>query len=180
MKMDPVASADDDELLEERFLSMFSEPAFTANGVSNTALRARFGQADYMRLAPVINSFLASSRLAMSRGGKNELFYTLILEKMNQAKISKVSLGTSDAKQLMQTLVYDHAVEEVYKEQTMAEAAGEVGDDEQQIYYVASRRVSTMCDFKMWSVPSSFATGSSKVWAIRQKHFEAGPLHPDA
>lgn len=71
-----------------------------------------------------------------------------ILNKMNQAKISRVNLGMNDVKQLMQTLVYDHAVEEIFKEADVHQM--EEVSEEDQIYYVASRRVSTMCDFKMW------------------------------
>ena len=258
------------EELQERFLSMFSESAYTSSGVSNSALKAQFGQTDYVRLAPIINSLLADSRLTMSRGGgKNELFYTLvssetaskfagldvsarlvyqviekagnmgiwtkdikketniqnqalnkifktlesrrlikpvksiaakakklymlfeltpsteltggiwysdlefdfgfitelrnflmqcvrklnqgrgvtlaeILEKIKQGNISKVHLGLTEVGQIMQTLVYDYAVDTVHPDENDHE-------DDAQPYYVASRRVATMCDFKMWA-----------------------------
>mmetsp|Transcript_6544 Transcript_6544/g.8502 ORF Transcript_6544/g.8502 Transcript_6544/m.8502 type:complete len:343 (-) Transcript_6544:263-1291(-) len=72
-----------------------------------------------------------------------------ILGKMNQAKISRVNIGMNDVKQLMQTLVHDHIVEEILKENEELEAADAEGE-ENEVYYIASRRVSTMCEFKMW------------------------------
>lgn len=66
-----------------------------------------------------------------------------ILEKMNQAKISKVNLGLNDVGQLMQTLVYDYAVEEVRQ--------SDASTQETQTYYVAARNIATMCDFRMWA-----------------------------
>ena len=289
------------EELEEKFLAMFEEPAHAIHGVSNSVLKTRFGQSDYERLAPIINSFLATSRLSMSRGsagaGKTaELFYTLVssevaskfsgldvsarlvyqviersgnmgiwtkdikketniqnlalnkifktlesrrlikpvksisakakklymlyelqpsteltggiwysdlefdfgfinelrnfliqcvrklnqgrgvtlqevLKKLNQAQISKVNLGVTEVGQIMQTLVYDHAVEAVQQPQhaaseslattttttldSVAGGADAVGgsghDEESPMYYVASRRITTMCEFKMWN-----------------------------
>mmetsp|Transcript_2110 Transcript_2110/g.4429 ORF Transcript_2110/g.4429 Transcript_2110/m.4429 type:complete len:341 (-) Transcript_2110:1433-2455(-) len=278
VKMDPAVEAKEEEL-KERFVAMFSEPMYAINGVPSSAIKTKFGAEDADRLQPIINQFLAESRLAMSEGrggGKNELFFTLvseelatkfkgldisarmvyqviekagnmgvwtkdikketnlqnqalnkifkaletrrlikqvksinakakklymlyeltpskeltggvwysdmefdhgfitelrtflmhcvrkinkgqgvtlkeILAKMDQAKISRVNLGLNDVKQLMQTLVYDHAVEEVFKTPTDGVASYENEEEADQSFYVASRRVSTMCEFKMWA-----------------------------
>mmetsp|Transcript_22354 Transcript_22354/g.48627 ORF Transcript_22354/g.48627 Transcript_22354/m.48627 type:complete len:342 (+) Transcript_22354:83-1108(+) len=268
-----------DEALKAKFVALFGQAEFAIHGVPNSALKKRFGQKEYERLAPVINQFLADSRLTMSEGnhgGRKELFYTLVSEdlatkfkgldvsarmvyqviekagnmgvwtkdikketnlqnqalnkifkalesrrlikqvksiaakakklfmlyeltpsteltggvwysdmefdhgfitelrtffmhcvrrmnngngvtlkeitnKMDQAKISRVNLGVNDVRQLMQTLVYDHLVEQVFKPKSAVAAGYENEDDEgTQSYYVASRRVSTMCEFKMW------------------------------
>jgi DNA-directed RNA polymerase III subunit RPC6 len=61
-----------------------------------------------------------------------------ILEKMVQAKISRVELSTKEVQQLVQTLVYDYMVEE----------AGQTESGE--TLYVAARRVTPMCEFKWW------------------------------
>mmetsp|Transcript_17933 Transcript_17933/g.34150 ORF Transcript_17933/g.34150 Transcript_17933/m.34150 type:complete len:336 (+) Transcript_17933:92-1099(+) len=65
---------------------------------------------------------------------------TEILRTMEQANVSKVKLNEENVQQLMQTLLFDHLVEE---------AEAEDGSD--KMIYSASRRVSTACDFKWWS-----------------------------
>jgi DNA-directed RNA polymerase III subunit RPC6 len=58
--------------------------------------------------------------------------------KMKQIEVSKVELSLEEIQQLVQTLAYDHLIEE-----------GSVtanGDSR----YVAARRISTMCEFKWW------------------------------
>lgn len=61
-----------------------------------------------------------------------------ILDKMVQAKISRVELSTAEVFQLVNTLVYDYMVEEA-------------GDTERgDKLYVAARRVTPMCDFNWW------------------------------
>lgn len=62
-----------------------------------------------------------------------------ISEKVVQANVSRVKLSLDEIRQLMRTLVYDYLVEETEKE-----ADGSIN-------YVASRRVTPMCDFKYWS-----------------------------
>lgn len=74
-----------------------------------------------------------------------------ILAKMDQARISRVNLGLNDVKQLMQTLVYDHAVEEVFKSPDEAADFEAEEDGGELSYYVASRRTTVMADFKMWA-----------------------------
>lgn len=61
-----------------------------------------------------------------------------ILDKMVQAKISRVELSTAEVFQLVNTLVYDYMVEE----------GGETDDGD--MLYIAARRVTPMCDFKWW------------------------------
>ncbi|KAL7570662.1 hypothetical protein ACA910_014935 [Epithemia clementina (nom. ined.)] len=275
------ASALSDSDLEDQFLAMFQEPAFSSsNGISNNALKTRFGADNYVRLVPIINSLLSSSRLSMSRGSSgNELYYTLVssevaskfagldvsarlvyqviekagnmgiwtkdikketniqnnqalnkifktlenrklikpvksisakakklymlydltpsteltggiwysdlefdfgfitelrnfllqcvrklnqgrgvtlsevLDKLQQAQISRVTLGMKDVGQIMQTLVYDHAVDAVHPSATDEAAGGDAAAaaPETKTFYVASKRVATMCDFKMWA-----------------------------
>lgn len=62
--------------------------------------------------------------------------------KMKQIEVSKVELSLEEIQQLLQTLVYDHLIEE-----GSVLANGEVR-------YVAARRVSTMCEFKWWDALS--------------------------
>lgn len=65
-----------------------------------------------------------------------------IKSKMTEAKVSKVELSMDEVKQLVQTLVYDYLIEE----STVFETG--------EINYIASRRVSTMCDFMWWDALS--------------------------
>eukprot|EP00980_Cylindrotheca_fusiformis_P010704 scaffold2400_cov187-Cylindrotheca_fusiformis.AAC.9 len=62
--------------------------------------------------------------------------------KMKQVEVSKVELSLEEIQQLVQTLVYDHLIEE-----GSVTANGEVR-------YVAARRISTMCEFKWWDALS--------------------------
>jgi len=62
--------------------------------------------------------------------------------KMTQAKVSRIELSVDEVHQLVQTLVYDHMVEE----------AGE--NEHGERLYIAARRVTTMCEFKWWDVLS--------------------------
>jgi len=66
-----------------------------------------------------------------------------IKRKMEQAKISRVELSLDEVKQLVETLFYDHYVEE-----GSATDGGEV-------IYVGARRVSTPCLFKWWEALST-------------------------
>jgi DNA-directed RNA polymerase III subunit RPC6 len=61
-----------------------------------------------------------------------------ILEKMVQAKISRVELTTVEVSQLVNTLVFDYMVEEG--------GHTEAGD----ALYIAARRVTPMCEFAWW------------------------------
>lgn len=67
-----------------------------------------------------------------------------IKDKMMAANVSKVQLDVEEVQQLMQTLAYDHLIEEAVQVDT---ATGDT-------LYVAARRVTSMCDFKWWSVLS--------------------------
>lgn len=69
----------DKDLLRDRFIAMFSEAEFQA-GVSNSALKQRFGAALYLKLAPIINKLTAESRLSMSKSATGELSYSLVDE----------------------------------------------------------------------------------------------------
>ena len=250
--------------IRDRFLKVFQNPEYK-DGISNSVLKALFGDTDYLALVPVINALIGESRLRMSRtgDGTGELCYALvstelaqqmsgldvsakmvfeaieragnmgiwtkdiriqtniqqqalnkifkalesrqlikpvksvtakskklymlynltpskeltggvwysdlefdhefiselrafllqcvrrlnggkgvtlqeILEKMVQAKVSRVELSTTEVSQLVQTLIFDYMVEE----------AGETEDGDQ--LFVAARRVNPMCDFKWW------------------------------
>ena len=61
-----------------------------------------------------------------------------IKAKMKQLMVSKVELSLEEIKQLLQTLVYDHMIEE-----------GSISNNG-DVRYVAARRISAMCDFKWW------------------------------
>jgi DNA-directed RNA polymerase III subunit RPC6 len=249
--------------IKERFIQVFDDPTY-ATGISNSALKLKFGDADYLKLVPVINDLTQSSRLIMSKVG-DELFYNLvsdevaskfygldvsarmvyqviekagnlgiwtkdirsqtniqqqalnkifkaletrrlikpvksvsskkvymlynltpakeltggpwytelefdhefinemrkflltcvrrlnngqgatlteIKEKLVQANVSKVQLSIDEVLQLMQTLAYDHLIED----------AGL--DAHEETLYVAARRVTPMCEFKWWDVIS--------------------------
>jgi DNA-directed RNA polymerase III subunit RPC6 len=62
--------------------------------------------------------------------------------KMKQIEVSKVELSLEEIQQLVQTLAYDHLIEE-----GSVTANGENR-------YVAARRISTMCEFKWWDALS--------------------------
>lgn len=72
---DVARSSNEDEMLKERFISMFSN---NQTGISNSAMKAEFGS-QYGALVPIINELTQSSRLSMSKVG-DELFYSLISE----------------------------------------------------------------------------------------------------
>ena len=263
-RYDEIAGASDDiEDIKERFIQVFEDPSY-ATGIANSALKLKFGDADYLKLVPVINDLTQSSRLIMSRVG-DELYYNLvsdevaskfigldvsarmvyqvieksgnlgiwtkdirtqtniqqqalnkilkaletrrlikpvksvsskkvymlfnltpakeltggpwytelefdhefinemrkflltcvrrlnngqgvtlteIKEKLVQANVSKVQLSVDDVQQLMQTLAYDHLIED----------AGM--DSQGDTLYVAARRVTPMCEFKWWDAIS--------------------------
>ena len=67
---------------------------------------------------------------------------TEIKDKLVQANVSKVQLNVEEVQQLMQTLAYDHLIED----------AGL--DSQEETLYVAARRVTPMCEFKWWDVTS--------------------------
>jgi DNA-directed RNA polymerase III subunit RPC6 len=67
-----------------------------------------------------------------------------IKDKMMAANVSKVQLNVEEVQQLMQTLAYDHLIEEAV---AVDSASGDT-------LYVAARRVTSMCDFKWWGVLS--------------------------
>jgi DNA-directed RNA polymerase III subunit RPC6 len=58
-----------------------------------------------------------------------------IREKMIQANVSRVQLSVQEVKQLVQTLVYDHHIEQEE-------------NDKGESVFVASRRITPMCEFK--------------------------------
>jgi DNA-directed RNA polymerase III subunit RPC6 len=61
-----------------------------------------------------------------------------IKEKMVQANISRVELSLDDVHQLMQTLAFDHLIDQVGTN-TNGEAL-----------FAAARRLTPMCEFKWW------------------------------
>lgn len=255
-------SSSDDKELKERFIQTLDDPNH-AGGLSNSSLKEKFKD-EYVRLVPIINELMQTSRLIMSKVG-DELFYSLVAEevaskfsgldvsarmvyqliekagnvgiwtkdvrnqtniqqqtlnkifkalesrrlikpvksvsskkvymlynltpakeltggpwytelefdhefinemrkflmqcvkrlndgkgvtlteirdKMAQAKVSKVELSLEEVQQLMQTLAYDHLIEDI-----SVNAHGDV-------LYIAARRVTAMCDFQWWDALS--------------------------
>lgn len=68
------------EQLRERFIALFSEQQ---EGVSNKALKATFGDEQYLQLVPIINELTRQSRLVMSKVG-DELYYALVSDETAQ------------------------------------------------------------------------------------------------
>jgi DNA-directed RNA polymerase III subunit RPC6 len=66
--------------LRERFIQLCSDPDHEG-GVSNSTLKARFAEQEYLQLVPIINELTQQSRLVMSKVG-DELFYTLVSDEM--------------------------------------------------------------------------------------------------
>jgi DNA-directed RNA polymerase III subunit RPC6 len=66
--------------LKDRFIALFSNANY-ASGISNSALKSQFVDAEYLELVPIINALTKESRLAMSQSANNnELFYTLLAD----------------------------------------------------------------------------------------------------
>jgi DNA-directed RNA polymerase III subunit RPC6 len=254
---------DSPDNIRDRFIELFEDPTFE-NGIPNSVLKQKFGPKDYLKLAPIINELVQSSRLTMSKLGDelryklvsddiaskfvgldmsarmvyqaieksgnkgiwskdirtqtniqqqalNKIFKVLeskrlikpvktvnskkvymlfdltpakditggpwytelefdhefiaemrnflmtcvkrlnnglgvtlteINDKMIESKVSKVQLSMDDIQQLMQTLAYDHLIED----------AGMNAQEE--MLYIAARRVTPMCEFKWWDAVS--------------------------
>ncbi|KAI2513666.1 RNA polymerase Rpc34 subunit [Fragilaria crotonensis] len=80
-RYDENAAADGDVGdIKERFIQVFEDPNY-ASGIANSALKLKFGDADYLKLVPVINDLTQSSRLIMSKVG-DELFYNLVSDEV--------------------------------------------------------------------------------------------------
>ena len=82
IKADPDAASSGGNL-EAEFIAMFSTPeaAAAGGGVTNTALKLKFGDDRLPQLATVINALTTKGRLTMSRHATtNELVYSLISE----------------------------------------------------------------------------------------------------
>jgi DNA-directed RNA polymerase III subunit RPC6 len=67
-----------------------------------------------------------------------------IKEKIQLSNVSRVPLTTEEVGQLMQTLVYDHLVEEVPDHRSDNKSGDTV--------YQVSKRLSSLCDFSWWDV----------------------------
>jgi DNA-directed RNA polymerase III subunit RPC6 len=77
IKDDPDSSTNiSTDELRDRFIDLFQEPDHQG-GVSNSALKIKFGNNEYPNLVPIINELVQASRLVMSRVG-DELFYNLV------------------------------------------------------------------------------------------------------
>ena len=76
-------------------------------------------------------------------GGKG-VTLTQISEKMKQANVSRVPLGLDKVQQLVQTLAFDYLIEQVG-----------VNPSNNEALFVSAKRVTTMCDFKLWDVIDS-------------------------
>jgi DNA-directed RNA polymerase III subunit RPC6 len=70
-----------DPELMDRFVALFAEPAFTA-GISNSALKEKFGEGTYIHLVPCINELTQKSRLVMSKLADGELFYSMVSDEI--------------------------------------------------------------------------------------------------
>jgi DNA-directed RNA polymerase III subunit RPC6 len=76
----PIQTNSSESQLREEFIAMFTMPAHVHRGVSNSALKEKFGN-QYIQLAPIINEMTRQSRLTMSKLG-DELCYNLVSEQM--------------------------------------------------------------------------------------------------
>jgi DNA-directed RNA polymerase III subunit RPC6 len=74
---DSAASA----VLKDSFIRLFTQEEFKG-GISNSALKEKFGDKDYLRLAPIINELTSASKLSMSKTSDGELFYTLVSDEV--------------------------------------------------------------------------------------------------
>jgi DNA-directed RNA polymerase III subunit RPC6 len=83
-----------------------------------------------------------------------------ILEKMVQAKISRVELSHVEVSQLVDTLIYDYMVHEIG-----------TSDVDHEPLYVAARRVTPLCEFSWWDALDS-------DFAYRTIRFEDGVVLP--
>jgi len=88
-----------------------------------------------------------------------------IQSKMVQAKVSRIELSVEEVQQLVQTLVYDYMVEEN-------------GENSQgEVLFVASRKVTSMCEFSWWEALSpdfhfrSIAFDDGLVLAPHEPHY---------
>mmetsp|Transcript_5847 Transcript_5847/g.8489 ORF Transcript_5847/g.8489 Transcript_5847/m.8489 type:complete len:335 (+) Transcript_5847:149-1153(+) len=75
-----ISKTSEQENLREIFIALFSNPAHK-DGVSNSALKAKFGNAKYLQLVPIINDLTRKSRLNMSKIG-DELYYSLVSDEV--------------------------------------------------------------------------------------------------
>jgi DNA-directed RNA polymerase III subunit RPC6 len=91
-----------------------------------------------------------------------------ILEKMVQAKISRVELTHVEVSQLIDTLIYDYMVDEIG-----------TSDVDHEPLYVAARRVTPLCEFSWWDVlDSDFAYRTIRfedgvVLAAQEEHYHS-------
>ena len=105
LKMEEVTSmgtmGDTTEMpLKDRFLALFAQPEY-ASGISNTALKQHFGDAEYRDLVPIINELNQQSKLNMSKSvGSKELFYSLLSDDL----ASKFSGLDAAARMVYQTI----------------------------------------------------------------------------
>ena len=74
------SSSSTDSQLRDRFIRLLSQDAEHSAGISNSLLKEKFGNAEYLRLVPIINALTAESRLVMSKGADKELYYSMVSE----------------------------------------------------------------------------------------------------
>ena len=79
-KSSSTSSTQDDRLRNE-FMDLFHSPEYQ-NGISNNALKLKFGEGNYMKLVPVINELMKDARLTISRGSGEELVYSLVSDEL--------------------------------------------------------------------------------------------------
>jgi DNA-directed RNA polymerase III subunit RPC6 len=96
-----------------------------------------------------------------------------ILEKILQAGVSRVPLSLDNVRQLMQTLMFDYLVVEkdICSPQSEVEIAvsdGQAVINHNNTIYVAARRITPMCEFKLW------ADTLSPDFQYREIQFEDG------
>jgi DNA-directed RNA polymerase III subunit RPC6 len=103
-----------------------------------------------------------------------------ILEKLQEAKVSRVPLSLDNVRQLMQTLMYDYLVVEKDNNNNgpssssaadvveIAVSDGQVVTNHNHTVHVPARRITPMCEFKWW------ADALSPDFQYREIQFEDG------
>ena len=75
------SSSSSSDGIRDEFMDLFHSPEYQ-NGISNNALKVKFGEGKYMKLVPVINELMKDARLTISRGTGEELVYSLVSDEL--------------------------------------------------------------------------------------------------
>ena len=75
------ASSAADDSIRNEFMYLFHNPEYQS-GISNNALKLKFGEQKYLKLVPVINELMKDARLTISKGSGSELVYSLVSDEL--------------------------------------------------------------------------------------------------